>query len=382
MKLEKLFLAKKAIITSREYLSSSSGIPCIHYGDIYKYYSHKAILSSEIINGFMLNVSSDKYISQDSIVIPDVTETINDFGNSVYIKYNGTRYINGTHTIAITSQNSTSLKYLFYYLQNNKNKKKLQSLLLGSTVFQLSLKDILKFDLVDYDINVNHQQHIIDIIGSIDDKIENNNKIIDKLYIFLDMNMKKLLNGKRYIMIRDYKDIEIISSGIDKFEKNKIYLDTSCVKNKTIIDISFNITYKNKPSRANMKPVINSVWFAKLKNSPKHIIVKSFSENILNNYIFSTGFMGIKLNEKNFNLISTYLISNIFDEEKNKLSIGATMQSINNDTFKNMHIPDFTENDFQYFNIISENVLKSIYFLEQENIKLNKLKQLYLAKFF
>ena len=58
------------------------------------------------------------------------------------------------------------------------------------------------------------------------------------------------------------------------------------------------------------------------------------------------------------------------------------MQSINNNTFKNMYIPDFTEDDFQYFNIISENVLKNIYFLEQENIKLNKLKQLYLAKFF
>ena len=243
-------------------------------------------------------------------------------------------------------------------------------------------KSIFEKINVELKHNLKEQQHIIDIIGSIDDKIENNNKIIDKLYIFLDMNMKKLLNGKRYIMIRDYKDIEIISSGIDKFEKNKIYLDTSCVKNNTIIDISFNITYKNKPSRANMKPVINSVWFAKLKNSPKHIIVKSFSENILNNYIFSTGFMGIKLNEKKFNLISTYLISNIFDEEKNKLSIGATMQSINNNTFKNMYIPDFTEDDFQYFNIISENVLKNIYFLEQENIKLNKLKQLYLAKFF
>ena len=181
MKLEKLFLAKKAITTSREYLSSSSGIPCIHYGDIYKYYNHKIIESSKIINNFIVNVSSNKYIFEDSIVIPDVTETINDFGNSVYVKYDGTYYINGTHTIAITSPNKCDLKYLFYYLQNNKNKKKLQSLLLGSTVFQLSIKDLLRFELVDYKIDHNHQQHIIDIIGSIDDKIENNNKIIDKL---------------------------------------------------------------------------------------------------------------------------------------------------------------------------------------------------------
>ena len=31
------------------------------------------------------------------------------------------------------------------------------------------------------DNNLRTQQHIVDIIGSIDDKIENNNKIIDKL---------------------------------------------------------------------------------------------------------------------------------------------------------------------------------------------------------
>ena len=161
MKLEKLFLAKKAINTSMEYLSSSSKIPCIQYADIYKYYSHKAILSSKIIND-MLHVSFNKYISEDTIVIPDVTETINDFGNSLYIKYDGISYINGTHTIAITSQNNIDLKYLFCYLQNNKNKKKLQSLLRGRTVFQLPLKNILNFELVDYDININNQLHIVD----------------------------------------------------------------------------------------------------------------------------------------------------------------------------------------------------------------------------
>ena len=62
MKLEKLFLAKKAITTSREYLNSSSGIPCIHYGDIYKYYNHKVIESSKIINNFNIKIISIKMV--------------------------------------------------------------------------------------------------------------------------------------------------------------------------------------------------------------------------------------------------------------------------------------------------------------------------------
>ena len=194
--------------------------------------------------------------------------------------------------------------------------------------------------------------------------------------------MKKLMIGKSKKIISDFKEIEIIGSGINKFDREKIYLDTSCVAGNSIIDTSYNVSYNERPSRANMQPIINSVWFAKLKNSPKHIIVKDYSNEILNNYVFSTGFMGIKMPEEKFDLLAIYFISDIFDKEKDSLSIGATMQSINNNTFKNMYIPKFIENDYKEFNDISNDILKAIYSMELENYKLNKLKQLYLKKFF
>lgn len=164
MKIKDLFEINKAITTSREYFADNKGIPCVHYGDIYRFYNEKTILSSNILNNFTLNFDKLKTINQDSIIMPDVTETITDFGHLTYIKYDNTQYINGTHTLAILDNKNNNLKYLFYYLQSPNIKKQLQTLLLGSTVFQISKKDLENFELQNIH-NKDDQQHIVDIIA-------------------------------------------------------------------------------------------------------------------------------------------------------------------------------------------------------------------------
>ena len=165
MKIKDLFNIKKSNTTSREFFCNN-GINCIHYGDIYKNYSYKIILSSKIINKFSLNIEKEKIICSDSLILPDVTETISDFGHITYIKYDNFPYINGTHTFAIMSKINAenNLKYLFYYLQSPKIKKQLQTLLLGSTVFQISKKDLENFELQNIHTK-DDQQHIVDIIA-------------------------------------------------------------------------------------------------------------------------------------------------------------------------------------------------------------------------
>lgn len=163
MKIKDLFDVHKALTTSREFFDDN-GTMCIHYGDIYRNYSFKIIKSSNIINKFSLPVENNKMIYTDSLIIPDVTETISDFGHITYIKFDNIPYINGTHTLALTSKyhENNKLKYIYYYLQSNKARKLLQSYLLGSTVFQLSKNDFENFEL--YDIHTDKvQQHIVDI---------------------------------------------------------------------------------------------------------------------------------------------------------------------------------------------------------------------------
>jgi restriction endonuclease S subunit len=135
----------------------------VHYGDIYKNYSGKTINSSAIINRFAQNVSIKKVLRCDSVIVPDVTETISDWGHFVYVKYDGTPYINGTHTFAITCKSAITLRYLFRYLQASDNVKRLQTLLNGSTVFQISIANFNAFELQNYHDDEQVQRHIVDL---------------------------------------------------------------------------------------------------------------------------------------------------------------------------------------------------------------------------
>lgn len=188
--------------------------------------------------------------------------------------------------------------------------------------------------------------------------------------------------GNNWIKLGENKHINFIKSGINKFDANKIYLDTSSVSGCSITNETYIINYKKRPSRANMQPVKNSVWFAKLKNSPKYIIVKDFSQDLLNNKIFSTGFCGLKIDDEYFNILSTYIISEDFDRSKNQLCIGATMQGVNNSDIGNIIVPNFEIDSCIEFNKISDPIYKYIYNLNLENKVLLELKDLYLKKFF
>ena len=47
------------------------------------------------------------------------------------------------------------------------------------------------------------------------------------------------------------------------FDNEKTYLDTSSINGVNNITPGELITYNKKPSRANMQPIVGSVWFAK-----------------------------------------------------------------------------------------------------------------------
>ncbi|MCL2630634.1 MAG: hypothetical protein FWD49_03825 [Firmicutes bacterium] len=152
----------RPITTSREFLDSENGIKCVHYGDIYKNYSGRTVNSADIINRYVRPVPSEKILTCDSIIVPDVTETVSDFGHFVYVRYDGESYINGTHTFAITCDSELTLQYLFRYFQGKSNILRLQTLLNGSTVFQISMGNFGAFELLNYHHDEQAQRHIID----------------------------------------------------------------------------------------------------------------------------------------------------------------------------------------------------------------------------
>lgn len=133
------------------------------------------------------------------------------------------------------------------------------------------------------------------------------------------------------------KEFELLSSGIKPFKGVKEYISTSCVNFNDIVKIEEYITYSKRPSRANMQPVENSVWFARMINSPKFLKV---NKDLIENKILSTGFLGIKThNKETCNYIFYYIQTKEFQEYKDRYVTGAVQESLTNEMAENLETP-------------------------------------------
>ena len=123
-----------------------------------------------------------------------------------------------------------------------------------------------------------------------------------------------------------------------------------------------------------------SMWDNKINDFIK---VDNYSIKELNEFIFSTGFLGIKSKNRYINnFIYTLFSSDDFQERKNQVSIGATMQSINNEVFNNISVPNISESDAMEFGQSVDNLYENIYCLYKkiDNLMINKA--FFLEKFF
>lgn len=159
----------------------------------------------------------------------------------------------------------------------------------------------------------------------------------------------------------------LISSGIDEFDGEKIYLSTSEVNGMEITDHTITVDYETRPSRANMQPTMNSVWFAKMKDTLKHLLVSDGADVLVSNYLLSTGFGGLQCTEDSVYYIWNYLNADYFENKKNQIATGATQQAINDTDLNEFFIivpasdvlKKFTSAVLPYYRLICRNRFQS-----------------------
>jgi len=223
------------------------------------------------------------------------------------------------------------------------------------------------------------QRHIVNTIGSVDDLIENYQQEIDKICELLD---KSLLQFPNRVEISSYNP-KIIKSGIESFFNSKEYLDTSSVEGVNNISVGEKITISKRPSRANMQPVKNSVWFAKMKGSCKKLIITADDSDLTNHYILSTGFQGLlATKELPLSLLSAFVISKDFDVQRDLNSVGTTMAGINNETFMKMLVPQLSAQEIEKFDKKYSPLVKLLSQRRKKIAKLKTIKQQLLQKYF
>ena len=268
----------------------------------------------------------------------------------------------------------------------------------SGTVFgSINKNDIETFEVM-LPADIEDQMKILTILKNIDDKIEvcrdlNKNleeqilKIFESWFVkfdlsddFIDSSLGLIPKGWSVDYLGSKKSCSIIGSGIDNFDKSKIYIATADVDNSTIINSETLIKIEDKPSRANMQPVEKSIWFAKMIDSRKLIMVDDYCYDLLNNYIFSTGFCGLKCKDDYFYYLWTFLLSDTFDTIKNNFCTGTTMQAINN---KDTKLIEFVLPDTELllkFNNIAKPMYQEIYYNNLEIKKLQGLRDTLLPK--
>jgi type I restriction enzyme S subunit len=169
---------------------------------------------------------------------------------------------------------------------------------------------------------------------------------------------------------QDY--FKIVGSGIEYFEGFKNYLSTNSVQGTKITHIEDVITYKNRPSRANMQPKKGRLAFARMRNTVKVLLI---NENLEKDYILSTGFVLLesKIEPK---FVYQYLISDFFNKQKDILAEGTTQEAISNDDLNRIFII-FPENKLEQRKIaeILETVDNAIEKTEKIIEKYKRIKQ-------
>ena len=209
--------------------------------------------------------------------------------------------------------------------------------------------------------------------------IENYQERINKIADILYKSLERYPNKTTI----DYYQPILIKSGINTFDNEKEYLDTSSVEGINNISSGEIITYDQRPSRANMQPIPNSVWFAKMKGSYKNLVIGKSDIDIIEMNILSTGFQGIKASKRlPLPLLTAFIISKDFNSQRDLNSVGTTMSGINNETFMKINVPLLTESEVVDFNNKYELLVNELSILRRKINSLKYEKSLLLSKYF
>lgn len=300
--------------------------------------------------------------------------------------------------IIIRCGDSCSPQLLYYLLQSPFVKKQINDMISGSVQKQLPVSIINRIKIIKDYTSMN-----VRVIYDLDRKIKLNNEINTQLeelartiydYWFLQFEFpneegkpykssggKMVYNEqlKREIpeswevkTLKNSRLFSIIKQGVEYFSK-KIYLATANVIGNDIIDGNV-VDYENREGRANMQPTLNSVWFAKMKNSIKHIFISKSDKWMIDKYIISTGFMGLQCGENSFPYIVGFISSKYFEKLKDYRSGGSTQEGINEEDLNLFPIIEPTDDILiKYANLVTS-LIEKLNKNRKENQELSSLR--------
>ena len=391
---------------SEKLIKYANIIDCLHNTPKYSNEGYPILRVEDINNTFIdfnkcLKVSYQVLLDQNKNYTPklgDIVITrVGSFGRIALIETNN-QFCLGQNISIISPK--IDYKFLYYYLRSNYVQKYIYGNSNGSSYKSLSLQRIRDIPIEITDLN---QNKIGNILYNIDKKIKNNVQInanLEKLgrtiydYWFLQFEFpneegrpykssggkmvyneqlkREIPEGWEVKTLKNSRLFSIIKQGVEYFSK-KIYLATANVIGNDIIDGNV-VDYENREGRANMQSTLNSVWFAKMKNSIKHIFISKSDNWMIDKYVISTGFMGLQCGENSFPYIVGFISSKYFEKLKDYRSGGSTQEGINEEDLNLFPIIEPTDDILiKYANLVTS-LIEKLNKNRKENQELSSLR--------
>lgn len=365
-------------------------------GNCFKYNNEKAVY-------YGADFPSKTILKEGDLILPLTEQVVGLFGNSAFVpRENRFQFVLNQRVGKVVLVNDRiDIKFLHYLLTTSSVKKQLEARANGTKQRNISPDDI--YD-VEVDLpSINIQKNIGNLFYNIENKQKINTQINSQLeelaktiydYWFLQFEFpneqgkpykssggkmvyneqlkREIPEGWEVVNLMNNNFCYDIKAGIDYF-KYKNYLPTSNIDGENITDGEY-ITFEKRESRANMQPKKYSVWFAKMKNSIKHLSIPFNSDWFINKYILSTGFQGLQCNKKSFAYIHSIVNSGWFENYKDMLSHGATQEGVNNEDLKNIYFVCPSDKILGEFNKICLPILEKKFSIIEENQELSSLR--------
>ena len=271
--------------------------------------------------------------------------------------------------LAALKPTSVSTKYLYYLLLSNKELFTNNS---SGTVYD----SINKYNLENTILNVHsysNQLLIVDIIGSLDDKIENNNKIIEKMNNLLNVKTNELLLYKT----KKFQLNDIIEECKEKAEIELVPYSVINTGKVIIQNEQF-----NKEIAKNTKGKYKKIKKDYFVYNPSRINIGSIG--VMEDEIgcVSPIYVVFKCIKEYKIYLQQLLTFDSMIKEINKRCSGSVRQALSFNDLCSIEIYDIEKEKLKIYNKYCDSIIRITKKLEQENKLLENQKKLYLAKFF
>ena len=270
-------------------------------------------------------------------------------------------------------------EFIYYYLYSDKGQAQISEGVVGSTQPKLPLYNIEKLDIPD--ISMNEQQHIVDILRSIDNSIENNNKKIENLINFGQLKYQEDISSNDYEYIALSKLVKISRGASPRPIQN--YLTTtghSWVKISDVTSLSAPFLFETK------EYITDEGTNHSVAVYPNDLILSNSATPGIPVFMETNAFVHDGwLIIRDFNRITPNYLFWVLKNDRNIIlsqGNGSIFTNLKTDILKSHEIPVPSKEKMEKLDNLYSTILLKIKHLTKENLKLNELKQLYLKKFF